>query len=220
MSFLNSKSMLLALAICSTLTAAHAEPTANTPFKSLPPFSLVPEIGNTYFHVTGMDSSYRSATVIGAKARLMTENDRLTLSAGAQYFQAGFKLRADLGFLSINVAEVATDYLAVPLGAEYMLSQPNHEGTQYFVNGHMTPAYLLSARYKNLLDSQEKEHGIRSSMNGYDVLVGGGFGARQHTQIGQFEFILDYQKGLRDVSKDMNGKNEGFVAKAGYTIVM
>ncbi len=219
MFFSKSKSILLALTISGTAFIAQADP-STAPTKAVSSVTLVPEIGNTYFHVTGMDSSYRSATVIGAKARLMTKNDRLTFSAGAQYFQAGFKMRAELGFLSINVAEVATDYLAVPIGAEYLLTQPHYEGTQYFVNGHMTAAYLLSARFKNLLDSQEKEHGIRSSMNGYDVLFGGGFGARQNTQFGQFEFILDYQKGLRDVSKDMAGKNEGFVAKAGYSIAI
>lgn len=211
------KNLIIALSITTTCALAKAQ---SENALAISKISLIPEVGSTYFHVTGLNASYRSANLIGAKARMATANQRLTASAGLQYLQAGFKLQREMGFLSFDVADIATDYLTVPLGVEYLMTDPNQAGTQYFVSGSVTSAYLLSARFKNLVDPNEKEHGIRSQMNGYDILAGAGFGARYDNAFGQFEGVLEYQKGLRNVDKHSKSSNEGFAAKIGYTIVM
>jgi hypothetical protein len=230
-SYLNKSVVVicLSLALSAQAESQNQAPTA-TPVESpssgihkvvaKPKLTLVPEIGNTSFHVTGFNSKYRSGNMIGAKARFTTSNERLNWLVGAQYLQGGFKLAADFGFLSINVAEVSTDYLAVPVAAEYLLSAPNTTGVKYFVTGGLTPAYLLSARLNNLTDSEQKEQGIRSEMNGLDVLAGFGFGGRWESPIGVVEMGLDYQKGLRDVYKDLQSRNEGFMLKAGYNVAL
>jgi hypothetical protein len=182
--------------------------------------TIVPEIGNTSFHVTGLQSSYRSASMIGAAARFRTDNDRLTWSVGAQYLQAGFKQRIEFGIFTIDVAEVATDYLTVPLKSEFLLSHPSTVGLKYFLSAGLTPSYLLSAKFKDLLHEDADEKGIRSEMNGLDVLVGLGFGGRYETAIGDFDFGLEYHKGQMDLIKDQRSRNEGFIAKAGYNIAI
>lgn len=218
---------VLAVASVSALAGAaegdaniDATANANANSKVQRQMVIVPELGNTSFHVTGLNSNYRSANLIGAKLRFPMENKRLSYSVGVQYFQAGFKQRIEFGILSMNVAEISTDYLAVPLVAEFLMSQPEGEGTKYFLSGSLTPAYLLSARFTNLLESGSKEKGIRSEMNGLDVLGGIGLGARYATAIGTLEAAIDYQRGFRDVVKDQSSKNEGFVARIGYHVAL
>lgn len=213
--------------ILSTLVVAHAETNtegvetaAASQSVHKRPLTIVPEIGSTYFHITGADSGYKSASMVGASARFTTSNERLSWSAGIQYLQAGYKLKADWGILTLNLADISMDYLAVPLKAEYMISAPTTQGIRYFMTAGLTPAYLLSARYKDLVNSGEKEKGIRSEMNGLDTLLGVGFGGRYDTSIGMFDFTLEYQKGLMNISKEENLKNEGFMVKAGYNYIL
>lgn len=219
--------------ILSTITMAHAEigtsaDTAATSAESTVdnqsvlkrPLTLVPEIGSTYFHITGADSGYRSANMVGASARFATSNPRLNWSAGVQYLQTGYKLKEDFGIFTLNLADISMDYLAIPLKGEYMISDPASQGIRYFATAGLTPAYLLSARLKNLVDSTEKEKGIRNDMNGLDTLAGIGFGGRYDTNVGSFDLTFEYQKGLMNISKEENLKNEGFTAKAGYNFIL
>jgi hypothetical protein len=180
--------------------------------------SLIPEIGNTSFHVIGMDSSYLSGNSLGANLRFSSDESKLSWSAGIRYFQAGLKKVARLGIFEMDLAQVELDYLAFPLKAEYALNNPTASSISYYIDGGVTPAYLLSAREKALIGSDTSEHGIRADLNGLDVLLGLSFGGRYFSDIGIIGAALEYQHGLIDLDSNFSSKNEGFVAKIGYSI--
>lgn len=219
-----SKLTLFISLIALGLSSAFAETKAPTGGESVAThqsaITIVPEIGDTNFHVTGRDSGFKSASLIGAAARFNTSMEKVKWSVGLQYLQTGYKLKQDFGFLSIILGEVSMEYLAIPLKAEYMFGDPNSGGFKFFANGGLTPAYLLSAKRKDVYDGDGKEKGIRGDMNGLDILAGAGIGGRFGTSIGAFEIVFEYQKGLMKIEKEDNIKNEGYIAKVGYNYAL
>lgn len=181
---------------------------------------LVPELGDTSFHVTGNDSGYKSASMIGVAAKFSTSMNRLNWSTGIQYLQTGYKLKQDFGIFSFPLADISMDYLAVPVKSEFLVSDPTKNGFKFFLNAGLTPMYLLSAKFKNLVDSSEKEKGVRNDMNGLDILASLGLGGRYDTEIGAFDLTFEYNKGLMKIKKDENIKSEGFIARIAYNYAL
>ncbi len=217
-----NKSFLILLVILLGTNSAYSEEALQSSNIKRPVYTLTPEIGSTSFHVVGLDSKYISGSSIGTSVRFTTAEPSLSWSIGAQYFQTGLKKTFDLGIFSIDLAKVKMDYLGLPIKAEYLINHQTENKVNYYFNAGATPAYLLSANQQALYGDDTKEHGIRSAMNGFDMLLNAGMGGRYVTDLGVMEASFEYNHGLFNVDKESKNstKNEGFIAKIGYVISM
>lgn len=182
---------------------------------------IAPSLGFTAFSLKapGYEVGTRGGFSAGANMYLSSGAENLDYEVGAHYFEAGGKQ----GNLFIT-NELMFGYLAIPLGIRWSFyrSQENAQNFAYLKGGLM-PSLLLSAKQKvtDQFNDLSIEEDIKSDTNGFDLLAYVGIGGNY--DLGGDHGILYelvYTQGTQKVLKDIESKNQGYMASVMYSIGM
>lgn len=184
---------------------------------------VIPQVNMNYSNLVGGDSSrkYTDGSGIAALAELTTNVENLKLLAGFEYQQTGSTQKfGELG-LGIALAEVKTtlNYIGIPVRAKYIY-HANQEN-DYYVTAGLGLNYLASAKIQaSGMVNDTSEHDVSSAFNKTDIGTQVGLGYRQPIYGGNMTVEAEYRKGLQNVIKGEQAKNQSFGLNVGYIIQM
>jgi Outer membrane protein beta-barrel domain len=180
-------------------------------------YRIAPTLGYTYFNIQGdtVDYSFKSGNSIGVVGQMTLDQDS-EIETGLEYMETGAKIAMDIGWFSLDVAELHINQLAIPFRYKYFLNAATENNFRYFFKGGLLATYVVKAS----LEATEEKQDVKSEINAFGGLANLGFGVDKNFMGGKATLDLSYNYGVSKLMKNSNGRSVGYVLQASYAIAI